>query len=216
MNEQELLNAWESYDAKLESALAVNRVNTVEITHLKVASHLVSMKPIKWFTIVVGIVWCFVLGGVFSLSLLHSPPHVPFIVFMAALLAINVIAVGMYVFHLVLIDRVDRSAGIVESQRTLARLQASTLKVTSILMLSIPFYASLHLFIPNDAGAVYWVINLVVVAAFTALSLWLFFKIDYKNRNERWFQFLFNDKEWNGVIKSAELLEQIQEYETEI
>lgn len=215
MNDQELLNIWKSYDSKLEQALLVNQENTVEITRLKVQSQLASMKPVKWLAIVLGVAWCCFLGSIFSLGLLHRPMHLPFVAFMAGMLGINALGVGMYIYHLVLIERVNNSDNILSAQRTLALLRSSTLTATRVLILSAPFYAGMHLFLVNDPGVLFWVINGLIISAFVVGTLWLFIKIDYKNRNERWFQILFDDREWNGVIRSIEMLEQIEVFENE-
>ncbi|MGB4899528.1 MAG: hypothetical protein WBP00_02060, partial [Saprospiraceae bacterium] len=57
MHDTDLFQLWKSYDKKLEENLAINRQNTFEITKLKLKSHLLSMKPLKMFTIVLGILW---------------------------------------------------------------------------------------------------------------------------------------------------------------
>jgi len=215
MNEEEMKNIWKSYETQLESALAVNRANTIEISKLKVSSQLASVKPHKWFAIGCGAVWCVILFGLFGLSLLHRPYHWPFAMFMGGLSVINAIGVGIYIYHLVLIEQIDSSEDVVSAQTGLARLKASTLNATKILILQMPFCVSLHLFLAKDAGWLFWAINLSILAAAIVFTLWLFFKIDERNRDEKWFQFLFGDREWNGVTRSIDLLKQIEELELE-
>src|SRR5674476_792179 len=57
MEDIEIINLWKSYDKKLNENLLLNRKNAEDITKLKVRSFLASMKPLKIFTIVVGIIW---------------------------------------------------------------------------------------------------------------------------------------------------------------
>jgi hypothetical protein len=64
MEETELINLWKSYDKKLEESLSLNRKNAEEITKMKVQSFLISMKPLKIFTLLVGIVWVGVGSGI--------------------------------------------------------------------------------------------------------------------------------------------------------
>lgn len=215
MIENELKKIWKGYENQLENVLSVNQANTIEITKLKVSSQLSRLKPIKWFTIGCGMVWGVLLLSIFALSLLHRPLHLPFVLFMGALAVINAIGVGTYIYHLVLIDQIDNSHEVVAAQRDLAKLKVSTLNVTRLLILQIPFYVSLHLFLAGDAGWLFWVINIPIVVASVALTFWLFLKIDYQNRDQRWFKFLFDDHEWNGVTRSIELLEEIEELERE-
>jgi len=42
---------------------------------------------------------------------------------------------------------------------------------------------------------------------FTVIAIWLFFNIKYENKNKKWFQLIFNGKEWTPLMKSMELLE---------
>jgi len=44
------------------------------------------------------------------------------------------------------------------------------------------------------------------------IAIWLFFNIKYENRNKKWFQLIFSGKEWTPLMKSMELLEQVEEY----
>ena len=214
MNEDKLKNTWKSYQSQLESALAVNRSNTIEITKLKVSSQLATVKPYKWFAIACGIVWCAILFLIFGMSLLHRPLYLPFLLFMGGLALINAIGVGIYIHHLVLIEKIDSSEDVVSAQRDLARLKKSTLNVTRILILSIPFYVSLHLFLVQDPGWLFWAINFAIVAVSIVFTVWLFVKIDERNRDEKWFRFLFGDREWSGVTRSIDLLQQIEELES--
>ena len=215
MNEQEILETWSSYQSQLDAALAVNRENAIEITKLKVSSQLRSMKPIKWFTIGCGVVWCAVLIFVFVLSLIHSPPFIPFVLFMFVLTGINVISVCIYIYHLILIDRIDNSASVVSAQKDLANLKSSTLNVTRILLLPIPLYASAHLFIAKDPGVLFWVVNGIITAGFVAVTIWLLTKVSVKNCDQKWFKFLFDDREWHGVTKAIDMLKQVEEFESE-
>ncbi|WP_315823182.1 sigma-70 family RNA polymerase sigma factor [Paraflavitalea speifideaquila] len=57
MEDVEIMNLWKSYDKRLQESLVLNRKNTEEITRMKVQSFLYSMRPIKVFTVLVGIAW---------------------------------------------------------------------------------------------------------------------------------------------------------------
>ena len=213
MDDFELVNLWKSYDGKLTEALSVNRRNTLALTRLKIKSQLSEIKPMKWFAIVVGIIWCFFLSGILGLSLLHQPPHLPFIFYMAGLFLINTIGVGTYIYHLVLIRKVQHSEDVVSVQTDLNNLKLSTLSVTRILILQSPFYFALHFFWATNAGATFWIVNVFILSVAVAATLWLFMNIHEGNRDAPWFQFLFGDREWSSVTRSIELLEQIRSLE---
>ena len=57
MEDIEIINLWKSYDKKLEENLQFNKKNAEDITKIKVQSFLSSMKPMKIFIILAGIVW---------------------------------------------------------------------------------------------------------------------------------------------------------------
>ena len=214
MNDQELQQIWKRYDEKINAMLKVNRQQAIDITRLKVTSNLASLKPIKWFAVVAGVIWCLVLGLIFVVSILHQPPHVLFILFMAGLLLVNAIGVCTYIYHLVLIDRADHAREVLEVQRTLHELKCSTLRVTRILILQMPFYFALHLFIATDAGVAFWAINAVIILAAVLATLWLYFHINERNHHGACFRFLFGDREYESVARSIDLMDQIREVES--
>ena len=57
MENAEIIALWKSYDQKLETNLALNRKNAQDVTQIKVRSFLLSMSPIKLFTVLIGICW---------------------------------------------------------------------------------------------------------------------------------------------------------------
>ena len=63
MEHTEVLNLWKMYDDKVEQALLLNMKNTQEILRIKTRSVLSEMKPIKIFTLFVGIIWV-LFGGI--------------------------------------------------------------------------------------------------------------------------------------------------------
>ena len=55
MQENEMLQCWKTLNLQLEKSLVLNRQNTIDITAIKVAGQLGSMKPIKIFTLLTGL-----------------------------------------------------------------------------------------------------------------------------------------------------------------
>jgi len=60
-----------------------------------------------------------------------------------------------------------------------------------------------------------YALQIIITASFTYLAIWLFFNIRYENKDKKWFRLIFNGREWNPVITSMELLNQIREYKDE-
>ena len=215
MEDLEMLNIWKSYDKKLEDSLLLNRQNAREITRMKVQSLISSMTPVKIFTLVTGILWVAFLD-VLIINLFHFAS--PFFLVSAIILTLlNKLAIGIYLYQIIIIHQVDISEPIFSTQERIASLKSSTIWITRILFLQLPvwttFYLNKNLTIDTDLA--YWVINGVITMTFTYVAIWLFFKIKYENRNKKWFNLIFNGREWYPVIKSMELLDQIKEYQAE-
>lgn len=215
MEEMEIINVWKSYNRKLEESLQLNRQNTIDITKMKVDTLIGSMKPIKIFTLLVGIVWvCFVDMLIINL---FTEESVFFLISAIIQVVLTKLAIGIYLYQLILIHQVDITRPIVETQDKLAKLKNTTLLVTKLLLLQLPVWATFYwtqsTFENGNAG-------LIALQIFFALLLlipavWLFFNIRYENRNKGWFKLMFEGKEWTPVMKSMELLSQIEDYKTE-
>ena len=215
MEDITLVNLWKSYERKLNENLQLNRKNAMDLTQIKLRSLLYSMRPLKVFTIMAGILWVLfvdilILGSFQSASMY-------FLVSAIAQVLLTKLAIGLYLYHLVLIHEVTIHTPVVQTQEKLARLQSSTLLVTRILMLQLPFWTTFYW---NErmwlTGNVFLIIlQLIVTALFTYLAIWLFLNIRYENRNKKWFRLLFEGKEWTPLQKSLELIDQIAEYTPE-
>ncbi|RRA98763.1 hypothetical protein [Larkinella rosea] len=215
MEDTEIINLWKTYGNKLEESLLMNRKNTADITKLKVQSFLASMKPLKIFTILVGILW---VGFVDMLVIKLWSIASPFFLVSAGIQSLlTTIVIGVHIYQLVLIYLVDINEPIVATQNKLARLKSSTIWVTRLLFLQFPvwttFYWSENAF--RSGSLAYLYINGLVTFAFTSLAVWLFVNIKAENRNKKWFRLIFEGKEWTPVIKSMELLSQIEDYQVE-
>ena len=214
MEDIEIINLWKSYDKKLNENLLLNRKNAEDITHMKVQSFLASMKPLKIFAIVVGIIWVgFVDVLIINLFRIATPL---FLISAGIQSLLTTLAIGVYLYQLILIYQVDISEPILATQDRLARLKSSTLWVTRILFLQLPLWTTFYWtkgMLENGNMALY-VLQIAVTLSFTFLAVWLFRNIRYENRNKKWFRLIFSGKEWDPVIKSMELLSQIDEYKT--
>jgi hypothetical protein len=50
-----------------------------------------------------------------------------------------------------------------------------------------------------------------VTISFTYLSLWLFFNLKYENADKWWFKLLFQGKEWESLMTSIDILNDLEE-----
>jgi hypothetical protein len=215
MEDIDIIDLWKSYDKKLEETLALNRKNAEDITKMEVRSLVLSMRPIIVFTILAGLLW---VGFVDVLLVTLFPvANLFFLVSAGIQVLLTKIAIGLYVYQFVLIHQVDISEPVLSTQEKLLRLRSSVLHVTRILFLQLPVWTTFYW---NDSmlehGNIFlYTLQVVVTVVCTFLAVWLFIHINYENRNKKWFKLMFKGKEWMPVIRSLELLSQIDEYKSE-
>jgi len=216
MNELELIKLWQTNNAKLDENFVISKKNREDITRVKVYSLLGSMKPIKIFTLLAGILWVGIgATALFPIYLNSYPDANKFFLFSASIqVALTAMAVVAYLRQLITIYQVDVTDPIVSTQEKLSTLKMSTLWVTRILLLQLPVWTTFwwNETMLTDWGILQWGVTLLFTVAFTVVAVWLFFHIKYENRNQRWFQLIFSGKEWISLMKSMELLEQVEEY----
>jgi hypothetical protein len=219
MQDLEFKTLWKSYSEKLEQSLIIHRQTTEEITKIKVQSLISSLKPIKIFTLLAGLLWSIPLGYFLIHLFLYSHHRIsPFFLYSMTLqVGLTLIATAVYLHQLDLIYRVDFSMPVIRLQETLSRLKSSTLLATRILFLQLPCWTTFYL--TTDLlrnGPTYLLIfQGLVTLLFTIGALWLFFNIDSKNRHKNWFQWLFKGNEWTPLLKSMDLLDQLEEIKSE-
>lgn len=217
MNEKELKLLWNSTNEKLESSLRVNKNNTDEITRLKAQNVLASMKPTKLFTLIVGIIWVIGLGSILGNLIVNHSGDVSLFFLLSATIQVllTAITIGIYVYQIDLINKIDFSEPVLTIQEKVSKLKISTLNVTRLLFLQLPvwttFYWNERMFLAENW--LLWVLQAIVTISFVYVALWLFFNIKYENRNKKWFKLIFRGKEWQPVLQSMELLNQIEQYQ---
>ena len=216
MNELELKELWKTANEKLEESITINRKNTEDITRLKVHNFLSSMKPLKIFTLLVGFLWV----GFGTIILSHIYLYAfseanKFFLFSATIqVVLTAIALWIYLYQLIKIYEVNSYDPILETQEKLVQLRIITLWSARILFLQLPIWTT---FWWNESmltnwNIFQWIMTTAITLSFLYVSIWLFINIKYENRNTKWFQLIFNGKEWTPLMKSMEMLEQVKEY----
>lgn len=212
MDDTELMALWKTYDQKLEENLVLNRKNAEDITRLKVKSELGSMKPLKFFTILIGILWVVFVDIIIVWTFSFASPF--FLVSAAIQVLLTKLAIGVYIYQMVLIYQTDISEPLLETQERIARLQSSTLWITRLMFLQFPvwttFYISKALLI--NGGIIFYLIQVPVTIGLTILGVWFFRNIRYENREKKWFRLIFRGKEWEPTVKAMEMLREIEGY----
>jgi len=217
MNELELKKLWQTTNDKLEGSIVINKKNTDDITQVKVHGILGSMKPIKIFTLLAGILW--VVIGIVALSPIYvnafSEANKFFLLSASVQVLLTAIALTIYIYQLTQIYQVEIYDPILQTQKKLVQLKISTLWAARIMVLQLPVWTTFwwNETMLTERGILQWVVPIFFTIAFTFTAIWLFFNIKFENRNKKWFQLIFNGKEWTPLMKSMELLEQVEDYE---
>lgn len=215
MEDTEMITLWKSYGQKLDETLTLNRKNAEDIIQLKVQSVLSSMRPLKIFTILVGILWV-VFVDILIINL--YPAASPWFLISAGIqVLLTKLAIGIYLYQLVLIHQVDISEPVLATQDKIARLKYSTIWVARILFLQLPVWTTFYLSdsIFSNGNTLMHFVQAVTTALFTFAAVWLFLNIRYENRDKKWFKLIFSGKEWDPVMKSMELLDHVNDYKEE-
>lgn len=212
MQESEILNLWKTYNKKLEENLVLNKKNAEEITRIKVKSFLSSMKPLKLFTILVGIMWV-VFVDVIIFSQLQDA-NLFFLLSAGIQVVLTKAAIVIYIYQLILIHQVDISEPVVVTQLRLARLKSTTLWVARLLFLQLPVWTTFYWNqgMLENGNLTLYIIQAITTLAFTYAAVWLFLNIRHENKDQKWFRLIFDGNEWSPVIKSMELMNQLNEF----
>ncbi len=218
----ELQNIWKAYDQKLEEARvlnlqswALNFKSFEAIQTQKAKSKLNSLGRFKTWAIVAGMLWVAFLAFLIYHSFTFSKI---FFVLSAGIIALTtLIAVIVYIQHVIWIRQIDNSESVVEVQKKAAKLQTSTLQIVRILFLQMPFYTTFW-FTPQmvmSGDVKFWFISFPIVLLFSFFSIWLYRNINFRNVNKKWFKILFNSPEWTSVAKAIQFVKEIEDYKND-
>ena len=219
MNENEIKNLWQISNEKTESSLFISSKKTEGITRMKAKNMLSSMKPVKIFTLIAGIIWTVILGSVIVNLFIHAYDKVSLFFLYSATIQelLTVIAIAVYIYQLKLIYKIDFSEPVLKIQENLSKLKMSTLAVTRVLFLQLPvwttFYLSESMFVNGNLTLL--IIQGIVTLTFTFTAIWLFISIKYENRNKKWFKLIFRGKEWQPILQAMEQISLIDIYKSQ-
>jgi hypothetical protein len=212
MEDKDIKQLWASLNEKVEQNIALTQKLVENTTELKIKTLLNSMRPLKMASVLVGLLWVVLLD--FLLLHLWGISNIFFKTSLLFLIIVNKLAIGIYLYQLILIWKVDISQPIIKTQEKLAQLQVSTIWVARILFLQLPawstFYLHAGMFVAHNALPL--IFQVVITLLLTICSVWLFLNIHTKNKDKKWFKRLFDGQEWTPVIKSMTLIDELKEF----
>jgi hypothetical protein len=214
MDIAELKTLWQTYDKKLEKSLALNLHLLQSIGNQKVTASFQSLVRLKLFAVFLGLAWNIFLG--FLLYHYHTEPF--FVISVSAIMLFTMIAMAGYIYQVTLINSIRLSDPVLETQRKLAVLQSSIIRLTRILFLQTPFYTTF--FITTDllrnGTAFTWIILSVIVMVFTGLSIWLYRNISFRNMNRNWVKTLVQNEGGKSIARATQYITEIEAFKKDV
>lgn len=220
MNPIEIKELLENYKQRLEEARILNMQSWVlnqkcfeDLQIQKSTMRIRSLITIKTLMVILGIIWVIFLSYLWRLT--FPLENLFFLISIGAIIVFNLLAIGVYFYHLSLINKLNVANTVVQTQEMIAKLKISTLIITRILILQTPFYCTFwwNVNMIRESPLSFWFISVPIALIFIISSLLLFKNINIKNRNKKWFKLLFNSPEWRRLDEAEMMLEDIYTYQ---
>jgi hypothetical protein len=211
MEDITLKNLWKAQDEKLDRTMKLNLFILESMQKQKAASKLNSLARLKLTAVILGIVWTLFLGVLIYANQLQN---IYFTVSVGMIMLITIAAIVAYIRHIVLIKELDYSQSITDTQKKLARLQASTFN-SRFILLQTPFYTTFFWSTEMIQASVikFCLIAVPVTLLFTILTIWLYKNLTPLKMHKKWVSHLLkNDPEQVPLLQAQIFLEEIEEF----
>lgn len=213
MENIELQNIWKSYDRKLESMLAINKEIAVNLSRQKLNRQIGRLYRPKWTAIIIGVPYTLLLIAATTIASIAMAYFVAIGFGIISLIMTSVLL--HYFYQLYLISQIRNDEEVLSTQHQLSKLRISSFKSLNVAVFQLPFWSVCWVSINalNESPFIYGGINLLIFLILSYLAHWLYKKLSYKNKESKVRDFFLSGSEWEPILKSAEILEQIKEYE---
>ena len=215
MNEQDIKQIWNTYNEQLNQSLSINRELLSDVKKMKVISVLSSIKPNRIFAVTIGILWVLMIDFFVVMTFLGGHYFFSASAFIHAI--VTKIAIGVSIYHLILISEMKESDSVIEVQKKLSNFKMTTLTGVRLGLLQLPVFTTFYLSASTIASGniPYIIINLIIISVFTYFGIWCFRNFKVENSHKRWFKFFIEDGEWESLAKAEDLLKQISELKSQ-
>lgn len=212
MNDTELFNIWQSYDRKLDKVLRVNEQVTFDLLKGKLDKSIGKMKRPKRLMLAIGIPYTILLYFITGIAWKAGAVFV-FLGFGAIALIMAAVVVS-YFYHLHLIHEINHSDDVVEVQEAMSKLEIASFNSIRLSILQIPFWSLCWVSLDalRQSWLIYGGINLAVFLGLAYLAYWLYKELDIRHPSSKVSRFFLSGSEWDPILKSTEILEQLKAY----
>ena len=211
MDDITLKSLWKVQDEKLDRTMKLNLFILDSMQKQKAQSKLKGLARLKLVAVILGILWTLFLGVLVYGNQLQN---IYFTVSVGMIMLITIAAIAIYIKHIVLIKELDYSQSITDTQKKLAKLQASTFN-NRFILLQTPFYTTFFWSTEMIQASVtkFCLIAVPITLLFTLLTLWVYKNLTPLKMHKKWVSFLLkNDPEQVPVIQAQKFLNEIEEF----
>jgi hypothetical protein len=208
-----LKQLWQSQNEKIDNLLSINKKIAVELAREKISKQLGKLYQPKLTAIFIGVPYTLLLVGITIIAFMAKAYFVT-----TGFGAISLIMMGLlgkYCYQLYLINKLRHNDEVISTQEQLSKLQLSSYQSVILAVFQLPFWAlcwiSLDALI--ESPLVYGGVNVLIFSLLTYLSYWLHKRLSPTHPDSKIRDFFFSGSEWEPIVKSAAILEQIKEYE---
>ena len=210
MDDITLKSLWKVQDEKLDRTMKLNLFILDSMQKQKAQSKLKGLARLKLVAVILGILWTLFLGVLVYGNQLQN---IYFTVSVGMIMLITIAAIAIYIKHIVLIKELDYSQSITDTQKKLAKLQASTFN-NRFILLQTPFYTTFFWSTEMIQASVtkFCLIAVPITLLFTLLTLWVYKNLTPLKMHKKWVSYLLkNDPEQVPVMQAQKSLNEIEE-----
>ena len=219
MESIELISIWKEQNAKIEKALAINQLLLKETINNKAKHSLMSLIRLKTAGIIAFVFYLLFLGYILAYAFAnYSSAWNYFIISVSVIALVNVKGFSDYIRHLVWTNNINYNGSVIEIQRQLSRLQLSIINHAKIMTLQFPFFTTFYLsnsWFPQDVGAGYIILQVLVTGAFVYFSYWLYKNTKPENLDKKWFRNLIAGSGGKSVMDAMTFYKEMEEFTKE-
>lgn len=220
MKLEELEQAWQQYDQKLDKYLQLNQKILKEINVQKMRPLVRRMMFNQVFGGAIFFVIIMVLGG----FMVNHVQQVPLLVSAFILQVFAVTGLVGNINQWATLSQIDCAGPVTEIQQKLQNFKANLLQYTRLLMLSAPFYLTyiilgFHIIwdvdIYTQADQRWWAMQIAFSLALLPVAIWLYRKLNYRNIHIAWVKGFVESAAGKSVSRAMAVLRELEEFKQE-
>lgn len=217
MELQELKNAWQSYDNKLEKSYKLNMhcLELIQVQKAKSKLKLLLLSRLVEIAMLIVVIWY--LGSFLYVHL----AEMQFAVSAAILMLFFIISLSNCIKQIVVIKEIDYSKSVTDVQRKLTLLRSHIVDYIRLIFLAIPTYPAYLIIACKVLGIFdivshfnhnWWISQILFSILLIPLCVWIYMKISYKNMDKKWVRYIIEKSAGNSVTKAMDFIKEIEQF----